>query len=216
MAQKARIRYGPCKMPMLRKRKKDNTKISVIAEKYRSIGDFMDEKPKKKRGRPKGVTIIQREPPKNDIALSDNESDIVTIAKIAAIADDGEHTDWYSMRQRFYRYMQYCAEHDCRMTSGGAYLAMGLGKDGASEIRTGRKHAADSRYRETIAIVDSYMSAYRQKLMIDGTINPILGIFWEKASGVSDAPKDQEIIVDPFGDEQDAEKIANKYLLIGE
>ena len=116
------------------------------------------------------------------------------------------------MEQRFQRYLDLCAQYDQKIGNQAAYLAIGITKEDVYNWTVRR--SANPERDHFIKKVKRICGVYRENLMEDGQINTITGIFWQKNyDGMRDA---QEIVVspavNPLGDGESAERLAEKYL----
>ncbi len=113
------------------------------------------------------------------------------------------------LERRFNRYLQICAERDIKVSNQAAYFALGIEKQTASEWAhdTSNKERADF-----INMVKNVCGMYREQMMADAKINPVVGIFWQKNY---DGMRDQQEVVltpnAPLGAEGDPDTIAERY-----
>ena len=188
-----------------------------------------EEKPK---GRPKGAKDkkprktdgykAQNKPWKNNPVYMDsqkqfpegyNAQKIDFYLKILPDKNDPlDLNDVDKMEQRFYRYLQLCAQYDQKVGNQAAYAAMGLTKEQVWDF-TNRNKTNPAR-SDLMKKIQQICGMYREGLMEDGQINNITGIFWQKNY---DGMKDQTDIVvtpnqNPLGEGQNAEQLAEKYL----
>ena len=121
-----------------------------------------------------------------------------------------DYTDVPEMERRFNHYLQKCSEWDMKITNQGAYVAIGIDKGTAWDWinRSTNKERSDF-----VKKVQKICGWYREGLMSENKLNPVVGIFWQKNY---DGFKDQQEVVltpnNPLGDETNAEELKSKYL----
>lgn len=121
-----------------------------------------------------------------------------------------DYSDVPEMERRFNHYLQKCAEHDFKVSNQGAYIAIGIDKGTAWDWinRSTNKERSDF-----VKKVQRICGWYREGLMAENKLNPVVGIFWQKNY---DGFKDQQEVVvtpnNPLGDEQNPDELKQKYL----
>ena len=129
--------------------------------------------------------------------------------KVMAIAGDRQTDDLNVLIDRFQKYIELCAEQDKKVGNMSAYLAMGISKVTASHWRSGRSTVERQKF---IQNVDTICAAYREEMMLDGKLNPIVGIFWQKCyDGLRDNAPDVANDALPEYKTEDADQIREKY-----
>lgn len=115
------------------------------------------------------------------------------------------------MERRFMRYLNICAERDIKIGNQAAYMAMGVDKGTVWEWLN-RNHTNPA-ITDLLRKVQHFCANYRESLMVDGKVNPVVGIFWQKNY---DGLRDQQEVVltpnNPLGDTIDTETLKQKYL----
>lgn len=112
--------------------------------------------------------------------------------------------------QRFYKYLEYCCEHNIVPNNMNAYFAIGVARQDISAWHTGVRGTAE--HKEFADTIMAFFASVHEQGATDGVLNPISAIFWQKAhDGLSDQPKIEVSVNDPLGDKRTAEDIAEKY-----
>ena len=132
------------------------------------------------------------------------------------------HIDMMQMRQgcdyknipdlytRFYRYLQYCEEHNIVPNNMNAYFAIGITRQQVSAWK--RKVEGTPDHQKFAEDITQFFESIHEQGAIDGMFNPISAIFWQKAhDGMIEASKMEVIQTDPLGEKKSAEKIAEQY-----
>lgn len=121
-----------------------------------------------------------------------------------------DKSDVPDLYQRFYRYLTYCAEHNIIPNNMNAYFAIGVSRQDISAWYTGASGTPDHRkFAETIK---SFFASIHEQGALDGIMNPISSMFWQKAhDGLIEASKVEVVQQDPLGDRRSADDIAKKY-----
>ena len=121
-----------------------------------------------------------------------------------------DKSDVPDLYQRFYRYLTYCAEHNIIPNNMNAYFAIGISRQDVSAWYTGASGTPDHRkFAETIK---SFFASIHEQGALDGIMNPISSMFWQKAhDGLIEASKVEVVQQDPLGDRRSADDIAKKY-----
>ena len=184
----------------------------------------------KKMGRPKGAK--DKKPRKTDGYYGNKNSNPEALPTVNADPPEGynaQKIDFYlkilpdkdeiidlndveMMEQRFYRYLQLCAQYDQKIGNQAAYAAMGVTKEQVWDFINRNK--SNPQRSDFLKKVQQICGMYREGLMEDGKVNPVTGIFWQKNY---DGMKDQQELVvtpntNPLGDGESAERLAEKYL----
>jgi len=140
----------------------------------------------------------------------------ITLA-ILEISKDANKEDIDSLYDCVERYINFCYKYNISLTNLGCYGACGVSNQTISEWAHGRNRAArDPRYKEFAIRVRQLCGINREQMMVEGKLNPIIGIWWQKNfDGFTDKP------VDVIDDTDDAmtlseSEIAKKYEGIGD
>lgn len=152
---------------------------------------------KKKTGRPKGSksgytrsekTIAQRKAnmrKRNEAAfaygmppeeMEYNQRHIQHVLRIHEIAMQADRKDPASLRACFLNYVALCAEDGFKVGNMAAAAAMGV--DCPTVERWNR--SKDPEYKELAQFVKSTCSLFREGMVADGKVNPVIGIFWQR------------------------------------
>lgn len=156
------------------------------------------------------------------LALVDNSGErnnrfAAVIMAINEISKDADFNDIDSLYNCVSKYIEFCYEHGVNITNGGAYAACGVSRQTISEWSHGQKRAASSPEHQQFAkYLQQLCSINREQMMVDGKLNPIIGIWWQKNyDGFTDHP----VAAVEIGDEEpevSESEIAQKYAGIGE
>lgn len=197
----------------------------------------MQKPPKRGPGRPKGSKnkpgskphvfkdeYKQLVDPKTGIVVSNNAAQSVTIARMGderVTAFVQYHVDMLKMRQgvdkknvpdlynRFFAYLQYCADHGVIPNNMNAYFAIGIVRQDISAWKAGTRTPEHKQFAEDIT---QFFASIHEQAGGEGIVNPILSIYWSKAhDGMVEASKLEVVNTDPLGEKQSAEQIADKY-----
>lgn len=167
--------------------------------------------------------------------MYDEETKMVVATKdgrtkqiIAAIGDErvtafvNYHIEMMAMRQgvdkrnvpdlyqRFYRYLDYCAEHGIMPNNMNAYYAVGVSKQDISFWKLGQ--AGTPEHKKFAEDITQFFASVHEQGAQAGLFNPISSIFWQKAyDGLIEASKLEVVQQDPLGDKRSAEDIAKAY-----
>lgn len=137
---------------------------------------------------------------------------VTHVKHILAISMQADREDPESMMRCFQEYITYCEEYNYKVSNLQAYASMGLSRNEAGLMLNRKIYAADPRYAQLIRTVNNICAMYREGMMLEGAINPVVGIFWQKSlDNYVDQPK-AEIVDDNASSEiKTAEEIAEKY-----
>lgn len=186
-------------------RQKSQKEQQIVVQKSQNLAEqtnnSLEDTPKKKRG-------LFGNQPNPEEGFNSN-----TIAFLRAImpTEPLDHEDVDEMERRFDRYIQLCQEYDQKVSNLAAYTAIGITKQHADYWVNHCK--TNPRRLDFIKKVQQICSFYRESLMLNGKVNPILGIFWQKNyDGMTDK---QEVILtsnDPLGTEASDKDLKNRYI----
>lgn len=197
---------------------------------------------KRGRGRPKGSknkpknlpaaynndlwrSRLHRIDPETGIVVTNNSQNGVIMARMGdekVTAFVQYHVEMMQMRQgvdkknvpdlyqRFYNYLSYCCEHGIIPNNMNAYFAIGVTRMDISEWKLGKKGTPE--HQQFAIDVTQFFESIHEQGAIDGILNPISSIFWQKAhDGLSDQPRVEVSISDPLGEKRSAEDIKKQY-----
>ena len=105
---------------------------------------------------------------------------VVKLMGIKAISVNADRRDPESLRACFYEYVKFCMENDVQITNLTAYQAMNVSERMIKDWSAGKTNSKDPRFKELADEVLGFCSAYREMIMSEGKLNPILGIWWQK------------------------------------
>lgn len=189
------------------------------------------EKPRKV-GRPKGSKDRQPRKRGNTIAIDSRTGMTVhngtqTGSTIRHIGDERitafvqYHIDMLQMRQgvdkknvddlyrRFMNYLSYCAENRILPNNMNAYFAIGIDKRDIYAWKNGGQTEAHRRFAEDVS---QFFASIHEQGPVEGLINPISAMFWQKAhDGMVEASKVEVIQDNPLGEKASSEEILRKY-----
>ena len=193
---------------------------------------------KRGRGRPKGSKDkVKRKSPDVDPTarlLVDPQTGVVVRNEgqaamvIGRIGDEkvsafvAYHMEMAKMRQgvdkknvpdlydRFFKYLQYCHEHGIMPNNMNAYYALGVSRQDIDGWNRS-VHGTPEQHDFAVFIKEFFASIHEQGA-VEGIINPITSIFWQKAhDGMIEASKVEVVNQDPLGGRKSAENIAKEY-----
>lgn len=114
-----------------------------------------------------------------------------------------------ALQERFVEYLTFCANNDIKIGNQMCYLALGISKDDVYNWEHGVSRSSE--HCDFIKKIKQFCGAYRESLMQDGKVNPIVGIFWQKNY---DGMKDVQDLVfnqsDPLGDKPSPEELQRR------
>lgn len=119
-----------------------------------------------------------------------------------------DKSDVQMLRNRWENYVALCSHYDQKVSNMAAYRAMGISQVNVSQWSN---NPADPRF-ELMNEVKSYCSMYREAMMMDSTINPVVGIFWQKNyDGFKDQTERIEVKVNPLEGLMDTKQLEQRY-----
>lgn len=137
------------------------------------------------------------------------------VSNIATLIQPPELTDPDCIErwEKFTAYLRMCAEKDMKVGNLAAYMAIGIDKTIAWKWEN--EQLSKDR-RNLIKSIRQVCAVYREQLMQDGKVNPVVGIFWQKNyDGMRDQTETVITANAPLGEEvtgSDAERLAETYL----
>ena len=146
------------------------------------------------------------------IAREENRRMMGMINKVAEISRHANINDPETLLDCFHEYLRVAMEEGANIGNMTAYAAMGITHKTADNWLYGRAHKDDQRYRNLIYYVKNICAAYRENLALEGRLNPITTIFWQKNfDGLTNEGIFREEIPDPLGDIKSTQEIIEKY-----
>lgn len=179
----------------------------------------------KKRGRPKGSksgytrsekTIAQREktlPPaicKTPEDIAYNARLIEYSLKVQQLGKTSNVKDLATVKNAFMEYLKLSAEYGFKISNLSACAAMGI----TTQALINWTHGSREEYREFAETVKMICSLSREQLIMDGKLNPVIGIFWQRNfDGLRNDTEQQQAIQEEenAGDIKSAAEYAKKY-----
>ena len=146
---------------------------------------------KKKTGRPKGrksgYTVTEKalaQRRKNGampLPITDEQRDynsrlIAHIMQINEIALNADKHDLLSLRSCFIAYLQLCQQNGFNVTNLSAYASMGFDYDGFKYF----SKKDDPEIRAFCRFVRETCAMFRENLVANNKLNPVIGIFWQR------------------------------------
>lgn len=123
---------------------------------------------------------------------------------------DNENPD--SLFNGLKAYVQLCLERDFPMTISNACLALGVARKTLLAWKQGQAHTDNPEFQKLAESVYTIIQGGIEATMANGVLNPVLGIWWEKAHfNMIEADRVQEVRADPLGEAKSAEQIAAQY-----
>ena len=112
---------------------------------------------------------------------------------------------------RFYRYLAYCAEKGIIPNNMNAYFAIGLVRQEVSAWHRGV--AGTPEHKQFADDITMFFASIHEQGGVEGMINPILTIWFQKAYDSMRESDGKELAGDtsPLGERQSAESIAAKW-----
>ncbi len=136
---------------------------------------------KKPDGRGKGHQNWKKSPVIGDNGVKTKPGDNTRINKIMLDIMRWGEVDTSNVKElekRFEQFIEYAMMNDMRVTNMITYYALGIDKQTASDWRVGRTRGPE--HKDFIKKVDKFCSSYREFLGVDGKLNPITLVWWQK------------------------------------
>lgn len=109
--------------------------------------------------------------------LAENASRIEHIMKVAEIASHADRKDLLSLKSCFIEYLKLCQQDGQSVGNLGAYSAMGFGSAGDFSAWA---RSDDPERRAFVQFIKSCCAQFREGLISDGRLHPVVGIFWQR------------------------------------
>ena len=140
-----------------------------------------------------------------------NQKYIKHVLECQQIGVGSDKSNVEDLKQRFIKYLELCSKNDMKVGNLAAYCAMGLTKDVVFDWEHGMSRTPE--HRAFICFVKSVIAAYRESALSEGEINPVLGMFWQKAFDGLNEMTEVEATgqIEGATDQLTAEQIADKY-----
>ena len=109
-------------------------------------------------------------------------------------------------------YIKFCYENDFPPTMATCCLALGVDTGTLSGWRLGKRRADNPEYKQFAESVRYVVQAGIEACMATGLLNPVCGIWWEKAHfSMIEAQRLEVVQDDPLGERMTAKEIVEKY-----
>lgn len=145
----------------------------------------------KKRGRPrknKGYTLSEKAlaqrrnnasmpVPKTQEEIDYNARVLNHIMQISEIAQTADRDDLNSLKSCFVNYLKLCQQNGFPVQNLAAYSAMGFY---SFDDFTYFSKKDDPEVRKFAASVRSVCGMFRETMITEGKLNPVIGIFWQR------------------------------------
>jgi hypothetical protein len=184
----------------------------TLDEQYQFIENAIDEDQK--------YMVVQKEQKplrqkyRNDYLSTYSDSDYGGfIAKIGKICTEvrakGKTAE--AMAEGLQKYLALCDENQKPPMYQAAYMAMGINRDIAYNLIHGR--TVDEKKREIVLFAQEVCGVTLEAMQQSGSINPIVGIFWQKVHGGFDEEREAKasLFDQDYQEELSADAIAEKY-----
>lgn len=147
----------------------------------------------------------------NSIPEGENTRYITHTLEVQQIGIGSNPNDINDLKARFIKYLEVCAKNDMKLGNMAAYCAMGITKDMAFDWEHGNTRGIE--HKMFIRFVKSVIAAYRESAVAEGKINPVIGIFWQKAfDGLNEMTEvEASNQIEGVTEHLTAEQIADKY-----
>lgn len=157
------------------------TGASETKEKKKGAGRPFGATTRKKRQNALAISQLKDAARTHQLDESSEESDynarqVEHVLKIAEIASHADRKDVASLRSCFVNYLRLCQMDGFKVGNLAAYAAMGIDSNVAKAWDRGR----DEEHKELIRYVRQVCGLFREGLIADQKINPVIGIFWQR------------------------------------
>lgn len=154
--------------------------------------------------------IIQANRETTENPSSEYNANTLTFMMEIAPTEELDKNDVAEMKRRFSHYIDTCAKYGKKVSNQAAYLAIGITKEDVYDWTT--RTSANPERTHFIKNVQQFCSVFRESVMQDGKLNPVVGIFWQKNyDGLRDQTELAIAPVNPLGEGKSAEELAKKY-----
>ena len=145
--------------------------------------------------------------------VPENQKYISHLLEINRISQKANNEDIESLKQCFLEYLELCAKNNMKVGNFGAYAAMGIDRRTAYDWEHGRRRSGNREYQQFITFVKLMIATYRESAIAEGDINPIVGIFWQKAfDGLNEMMEaEASESSNSLPESKDGQQIAEKY-----
>ena len=98
------------------------------------------------------------------------------VIRVQEIATHADRHDLLSLRSCFMAYLKVCQEDGFCVSNLSAYTAMGM----TIEQFKGFARKEDPEVRAFVAFIKTTCAMFRESMVADSKINPVIGIFWQR------------------------------------
>lgn len=154
----------------------------------------------------------------NSLVAGTNQRVLLHLEKINEIARGADRKDVAGLRERFYKYVELCADMDMKIGYQNSAMAMGMDYRTLFQWRNGNGNPTTEQ-KALAEEVARICAAYLEQLLLDSGsgLNPVVGIFWQKNySGLKDAPNESVAQEDGLGERRSAAQIKEDMEGMGE
>lgn len=110
------------------------------------------------------------------------------------------------------QYIKFCYENDFPPTLATCCLALGVSTGTLNDWRNSRRRGDKPEYKQFAESVRYVVQAGIEACMATGLLNPVCGIWWEKAHfSMIEAQRLEVVQDDPLGERMTAKEIVEKY-----
>lgn len=109
--------------------------------------------------------------------LAYNQKLINHVMRVNEIATHADKTDLLSLKSCFVNYLKLCQEDGFSVSNIAAYAAMGF-YDVSHFVNFMKKK--DEEYKQFAALVKNTCAMFREGMISDSKLNPVIGIFWQR------------------------------------
>jgi hypothetical protein len=114
------------------------------------------------------------------------------------------------MNRRFLHYIETCQKYGKKVGNMAAYSAIGVYDELVTKWT--KPDAKNQLRRDFFKYVKAVCATYRESLMQDSKVNPVVGIFWQKNyDGLKDQKETLQVIANPLGEQKDVSALEQKY-----
>ena len=183
---------------------------------------------KKKTGRPKGSKNkngynvsekalaqrkkygLQKQMPASTPEEFDYNSRLIEpIMRVNEIATTADRSDLLSLRSCFITYLKLCQEDGFKVSNLSAYASMGFQSGQHFDVFSKKD---DPDVRAFCAFVRSTCSMFRESMVSDNKLNPVIGIFWQRNfDGLRNDTEQVQSIQEQNDDDTDNRGYKEKY-----
>ena len=121
------------------------------------------------------------------------------VLRISEIASHADKSDILSLRSCFLAYLQLCQEDGFAVSNLAAYASMGFCNH--TNFASFEKSTDNPERKAFCAFVRQTCSVFRENMVADSKLNPVIGIFWQR--NFDGLRNDTEQVQNPNGQDED-------------